>query len=106
VLCDVQAECCQALEIKLLAFERRGFKDYLVLVIMLQTVWVFSITAVRGPAAGFYISDLPWLRTDYPEKSSGMESARADLEIIRLKDQTTFLRPIFIKPGYYVLEVH
>jgi len=87
----VDADRPEAVEIKLLGIFRRRFQDHLVLIIMLGSVRIFSVAAVRRPSGGLHISGIPWLGTKSAEEGVRGKSAGADLQVIGLHDKTPLL---------------
>lgn len=64
---------------------------------MLEPVGIFAVASVRGAAAGLDIGNVPRLRTEAVKEGGGVESARADFDIIGLVKHTALIAPVFLK---------
>ena len=72
---------------------RRWFQNDLKLIVMLQTVGVFTITTICRPATWLNISRVPTLRPDGTQKSCRVEGASPHLHIKRLHKHTALISP-------------
>ena len=93
VLFQVDAQRFERLQVKLLNVVGRGLQDYLILVVVLQAVRIFTIAAVLRSARRLHEGGVPRLRADGAEERCGMESAGTDLDIVRLEQRTTLFVP-------------
>ena len=64
---------------------------------MLKAVRVLAIAAVSRAAGRLYIGSIPGFGTNRPQEGSGVEGARADFHIERLKDDTTLFCPVLLQ---------
>ncbi|VVM44582.1 hypothetical protein PS655_00474 [Pseudomonas fluorescens] len=71
---------------------------------MLQTVRVFTVTAVSRTAAWLHVSGVPGFRADGAEEGRGVESAGAYFHIVGLKYHATLLGPVLLEREDQVLE--
>ena len=92
----IEMEAFQAFEIKLLYIRGRGLHDHLILVIMLQTVRIFTVSAVSWPPRGLDIGCFPRLRPKSPEQGCRVKGAGAHFHIVRLLNHTVLFRPVFV----------
>jgi hypothetical protein len=60
---------------------------------MSQTVRILSISAVSGAPGRLYIGNRPGFRTQHPQESSRVKGPGPNLQVIRLLDQTSSIRP-------------
>ena len=58
----INANGFEAAQIELLQVRRAGFDEHLILVIVLQAVWIFPITAIGRTARWLHISSSPRFR--------------------------------------------
>jgi hypothetical protein len=89
----IDAERLQALEIDLLNIDGRGFDDDLILIIVLEAIWIFSVSAIGGATGRLHIGDLPGFRSQDPEKGGRVKSPCAHFYIIGLLNHTALIRP-------------
>src|SRR5579871_4564262 len=89
----IDADGGERLQIKLLQVRRRWLHDDLELVIVLQAVGVFAITAVLRPPRRLHISGVPSLRPQRPQGGCGVKGTGAHLHVIGLQDDAALLRP-------------
>ena len=73
---------------------------------MLQSIGVLSVPSVGWPTTRLHIGCIPGLRPDGTQKSGRVESARANLQIKRLYDDTTALGPEILEPPGELLKSH
>src|SRR5215468_151296 len=97
VLCGIDAERGEALQVQFLAVGRRRFQDDLQLVVMLQPVRVFAVAPVGRAARGLHIGGAPRLRPERAQCRRRVKRAGADLDIIGLQDDAALLRPIALQ---------
>jgi len=71
----------------------------------LQSIRVFTVSAVSGSARRLDISCFPGLRAYDLKECCGVEGACADLDVIGLKEHAAFLGPERIKGLYEILEM-
>src|SRR5271155_1281822 len=93
VQAEIDANRRQAREIKVLTVRRRRLQDYLELVILLQSVGVLAVAAVGRAARRLDIGRPPRFGSQRAQSSRRMESAGADLDVVRLQDYAALLRP-------------
>ena len=80
-------------QVDLLRVQGRRLEDDLKLVVVLEAVRVLAVPAVRGAARRLDVRDPPGLRPQDAEEGGGVERSRADLDIVRLLDETSFPGP-------------
>ena len=80
-------------QVDLLRVKGRRLEDDLKLVVVLEAVRVLAVPAVRGAARRLDVRDPPGLRPQDAEEGGGVERSRADLDIVRLLDETSFPGP-------------
>ena len=80
-------------QIDLLRIQRRRLEDDLKLVVVLETVRVLAVPAVRGAARRLDVGNPPGLRPQDAEEGGGVKRPRPDLDIVRLLDKTSFPGP-------------
>jgi hypothetical protein len=102
----INTDSSQRTQVKFLDIFRRGFHYNLVLVVVLQTIRVFSITAISGASAGLNIGGFPGLRTDGTKKCSRVERAGTNLHIEWLYQNATLFGPISLQAVDEILESH
>src|SRR3546814_7830905 len=78
----------------LLDVGRAGLQDYLILVIMLETVGVLAIATVGGAAARLDVGGLPGIGAERAQGGGGMEGAGAHLDVVGLQDEAAPIAPI------------
>ena len=100
------AKFSQALEIQVLDIFRRGFHDYLVLVMLEQTVRVVTITTVSRTTGRFNISDVPRFRTKYTQEGGGVHSARTFFYVIGLTNNAILFSPEVLQLQNHCLQIH
>jgi hypothetical protein len=104
VLQRIDADRLEAAEVELLQVRRVGLQDHLVLIIVLQPVGVFAVTAVGRAAAGLDVGGVPRLRPERAQRGRRMECARAHPHVIRLQDQAALRAPVIVEREDHVLE--
>jgi hypothetical protein len=102
----IYAEAPQRVEVKLLYVQGGWFQYYLILVIVLKPIWIFSVSAVSGSAGWFNIRNIPRFRSEGSKKSGRVESSCAYLKIVGLLNYASIVCPVFIKGEYQFLKVH
>jgi hypothetical protein len=90
----VDTQRIEAVQIKLLAVDRRRLQNHLELVIVLQPVGVLAISAVRRPARRLHEGGPPRLRAERPQCRCRMKGAGADLDIVGLQEDATLGGPV------------
>jgi hypothetical protein len=100
----IEANGEERLQVKLLNIGRRRLQDDLILVIMLQTVRVFTIASVLGAARGLHIGGFPRLWAESAQGRRGMEGASAHLHVIGLENDTALVRPEILQGEDEALE--
>src|SRR4029079_1923084 len=91
-------------EIEILQIIRRGLEDDLKLVIVLQTVGIFSITSVLGAARGLNESGTPRFRPQRAKRGGGVKRPCPDLHVIGLQDHAALLRPVMLQRENQILK--
>ena len=84
----------------------RRFYDYLILIIMLEAIRIFAVSAVGRAAARLDISHLPRLRPQNAQESGRVHSARADFNVVWLLDHATAVAPEFLQAHDEFLKIH
>ncbi len=102
----IDPKAFEAFQINSLRIRWRRLKDYLVLIIMLKPVGVFSIPPVGGTPGWLDVSHIVRLGSEHPEKGRGIESARTDFEVIGLLDESSSVSPELVECKYKFLESH
>src|SRR5208283_1884258 len=92
----INADMCHTLKVQILAFQRRGLKHHLILVILLQSVRVISVAPVSRTPAWLNIRCSPRFGAQHSEKCCSMKSACPYFGVIRLKKNTTLFGPEII----------
>src|SRR5262249_46765554 len=88
----VDADRCEAREIKILTFRRCRLQDHLKLIEMLQPVGVFAVAAIGRSARGLYIGGAPRFGSERAQRRRWMESAGPDRDVERLQRHPPPLR--------------
>src|SRR6266436_6127294 len=57
VLFEVDADGTQTLQIEILGINRRRFKDYLKLEMLVEAIGIFAVATVGGPTTGLHVSN-------------------------------------------------
>ena len=83
----------EAREIELLDIRRRRLHDDLKLVIVLQPVRVFAITAVFGAARRLHVGGRPRFWPEGAQRRCRVERAGADFHVVGLEDDAAFGAP-------------
>jgi len=89
----VNADRCEAREIKILTFRWCRLQDHLKLIEMLQPVGVFAVAAIGRSARGLYIGGAPRFGSESAQRGRWMESAGPDLDVVRLQNDASLRRP-------------
>src|SRR3546814_13433839 len=79
-------------------------QDYLILVIMLETVGVLAIATVGGAAARLDVGGLPGIGAERAQGGGGMEGAGAHLDVVGLQDEAAPIAPIIVEGQDQLLE--
>ena len=74
----------KAFQVYLLDVDRRRLQDDLILVIVLETIGVLPVTAIRWTTRRLHVCHTPGFRAEDPQKGSRMKSPGPDLNVIRL----------------------
>jgi len=90
----------QAFQIKLLGVCGRGFQEDLVLIVMLETMGVFTVSAIGRTAAGFHVGHSPGFGTQRPEEGVWRKGSCSDFQIIGLDDEATLTGPVIVEALY------
>jgi len=93
MLAQINADCSERFEIQLLNILRRGFQDHLQLGVLIKTIGIFTVAAIRRPARGLHVCDFVGLRTEYSQKCFGSHCARADFDVMRLLQDASPFSP-------------
>ncbi len=102
----VKPEAGEALEIEILDIGGRRLDHHLKLVVMLEPVGVFAITAIGRPPRGLDIGGFPRFRTQGPQQGGGMEGACPHFHVIRLLQRATLFRPESAEFENDILKIH
>ncbi len=100
----VDADGAQGVEIQLLQVVGVRLQDDLILVIVLQPVGIFAVSAVAGAARRLDVGGLPRLLAQRPQHGGGVQGAGADLDVIGLQDGAALLAPIVVQGQDQVLK--
>ena len=100
----INANGFETAQIELLQIRRAGFDEHLILVIMLQAVWIFSIAAIGWTARWLHIGRSPGLRTQSPQRGGRVKRASTHLHIIGLQNGAALLGPVGLKAQNNLLE--
>ena len=73
---------------------------------MLQTVWIFSITAVSRTATWLNISHVPRLWPQRMQKGRGIHSSRPFFNVVRLHDDAALFAPELVQCQNHFLKIH
>ena len=71
---------------------RDRLQDDLVLVVMLQTVRVFTVATILRAARGLHVGGIPRFRADGAKECGGVKGAGADFDIVGLEQ----CAPLFV----------
>src|SRR5208337_4257897 len=104
VLAEVDAECGERVKVQVLHVLRRRLQDDLVLHVLEQPVGVLAISAISGAARGLHIPHTIGLGAKHTQESFRRHGPRADLDVIRLLQNTAMLRPESLQAQYHVLK--
>ena len=74
-----------------------GLQDDLQLLVLIETVAVFTVAAVGWAAAGLNVGNLIGLRTEYAQKCFGRHGAGPDFEIVRFLDDGATVGPVALQ---------
>src|SRR5439155_6739654 len=94
VLAQIDPDRLQAFQIQIDHVIRRGLEDYLQLLVLVQPVGIFAVTAIGGPAAGLYIGHAVRIRPKHAQESLRRHGAGADLAIVGLLNHAILRGPI------------
>ncbi len=94
----------KTLQINILDVGRRRLEDYLQLRVLIKAIGILAVAAVGGSPAGLSVGDAIRGGPDDAEKSFGMHGARADLDVIRLIENTAAASPEFLQAQNEVLK--
>jgi hypothetical protein len=100
----IDAERHEAFEIDVLDIFRMRFEDHLELVIVLQTVGVLAVAAIRGTTRRLDISGVPRFGSEYAEKRGRVKGPGANLGVVRLMDNATLRGPEILQCQYKLLK--
>ena len=73
---------------------------------MLQTVWIFSITAVSRTATWLNISHVPRFWPQRMQKGRGIHSSRPFFNVVRLHDDAALFAPELVQCQNHFLKIH
>ena len=104
MLCRLDADGAQGVEVELLGVVRRRLHEHLELIVVLQAVGVLAVTAVGGTAAGLSIAGAPGLVAKRAQRRGPVERASADLAVIGLQHDATLGRPVVLQGEDDLLE--
>jgi hypothetical protein len=91
----IDAETFERIYIHILNIKRGGLHNYLILVIVLESVGIFSVSAISRSPGRFYVGDIPWFRSKRAKESRRIECAGANFDIIRLLNDASLVCPVF-----------
>src|SRR6056297_1623836 len=100
----IDADRPKRVQVERLDLQWRWLDDDLELVVVLQPERVVAIAAVGRPPAGLHIGRAPRFRADGPQERRGMEGPCAHLQVQRLHEHATRVRPEALQPEHQVLE--
>ncbi len=89
----IKPQCFQGIQIQFLNIVRRGLQDDLKLIIVLQSVGVFTVAAIGWATAGLNVSGIPGFRADGTKEGRWVKGTGADFHIQRLKHHATVPGP-------------
>ncbi len=89
-------QVAQTIKVEVNHIIRRRFEYHLVLIIVLEPVGIFSITAVSRPAGRLHIGYLPRLRSQGPQKSGRIHGSRTFFHIIGLLNNAALFTPVVL----------
>ena len=102
----VEADGPEAVQVEVQDVVGRGLHDHLVLVVVLQAVGVLAVAAVGGAAGGLDVGHVPGLRPQGPQEGGGVKGAGPHLDIVRLHDEATLIRPKALQGDEQFLKGH
>ena len=89
----VDADRLEALQIEVLEVVRRRLEDHLELIVVLQPVRVLAVAPVGRAARRLHVGGPPGLGAERAQRGRGMERPRPDLDVVRLQQDATLVRP-------------
>ncbi len=96
VLFEIKAQRFQRTQIQLKDVGRSRFQHNLKLVVMLQTIRIFTVAAILGTAGRLHISSAPGLRPQCAQEGGGVRGARADFHVVGLQQRAALLVPVIL----------
>lgn len=106
VLFRIDPQARQTFKIQLLDIVRSGLQHHLILIVVLHTVWIFTVAPISGTTAGLGISGAPGFRSQRPEKGRWMECAGSHLHIVGLMNDTAPIGPKAVQGKNQILIIH
>ena len=97
VLAQIDADRFQAAQILLDHILGRRLQNHLQLLVLIETVGIFAIAAVRGTAAGLHIGDTVRLRTEHAQERLRAHGAGADFDVVRLLNNAAAVGPVALQ---------
>ena len=104
VLLGVDAERAQRVEVEVLHVVGRRLQEHLVLEVVLEAEGVLAVAAVGRADRRLDVGDAPRLGAEAAQEGGRVERARADLGVVRRRDQAALVGPVAGQPRDHVLE--
>ena len=101
---NFNTDSAKRFEIQVLNIVGRRLQQDLKLIVMLETVGVFTITAVGGSATRLHIGSLPRSGAKTAQCSGGVKRTGTNFVVVRLHDYTTQICPIALKAQDHILK--
>src|SRR2546422_7397574 len=105
VVVGSDADRAQRAQVLLLDVLGAGLEDHLVLVVLVEAVWILAEAAVRGPARGLDVGDVPGLGPEHPQEGRRIHGARPNLQVVPLHQRAAAVGPIGLQGEEEALEI-
>src|SRR5437660_2605765 len=99
------ADRAQRAEVLLLDVLGAGLEDHLVLVVLVEAVGILAEAAVRGPARGLDVGDVPGLGPEHAQEGRRIHRPRAHLQVVPLHQRAAAVGPIGLQGEEEALEI-
>ena len=93
----IQTQLFQRAQVQFLNVVRRWLNHHLELIVVLQTVRVFTVAAVSRTAGRLHVGGSHWLRPQRAQARHRVRGSRADFHVQWLNDGAALARPIVLQ---------
>ena len=100
----IDPQCTQRAQIKVDDVRRSRLQNHLILMVLLQTIGIFAVTAVLRTTRGLNISSAPGFGTKSPQERRGVGGAGADFQVDRLQQRAALPIPVFLQAQDHFLK--